>query len=382
MANLFDFLDWRGDLRMHLLPPGDADALALSAICYLDLGDPCRTPAGQTIAEAAPRIPLVPDAPKPHLVLRPKLLRAMAQCERYAGARLCNYVNIEDSTRGIQFSAVCCDLMGVGRAVCFRGTNATLVGWREDFAMSYDIVPAQRAAARYLQEVAAGSAGPLWLIGHSKGGNLAVFAAAMADPAIQDRIRLIWCFDGPGLREDICESEGYQRIRSRIRAIIPQSSVIGLLMGGHPSYIVVQSEASGLAQHDTFSWPLLPPGKLIAAEETTFSSQLMDRTLRSWLATASPEQRRAFLDAVFHILESTGASTTAEMKANILKQLPQMAQTLGSFDPETRQMLIQLASRFVAMTTVNAVDLGVGQASGGILRFLRGEKNPGGESHE
>ncbi len=382
MATLFDYCAWRGDLSFTQAPFGDLDALALSAVCYLDCGNAASTDSGLTLSELAAKVPLLPSYNKSYEKNRVLLLRAMAGTARFGGIRLSRFVNIVDAAHGIQFSALTCDVGQTGRVVCFRGTDATLVGWRENFVMAYECpVPAQRAACFYLERVAAGTDAPLILLGHSKGGNLAVYAAVCADPALQGRIRNVWSFDSPGLTEEVLDSPGYRRILPRIRAFIPQSSVIGLLMGSHPDPVIVQSNAVGLQQHDVFTWLIAPPGGFETAEETTFSSQVIDRSLHDWLKTATPGQRRTFVDAVFSVMESTGAATTAEMKASVLTRLPAMLQTANSFDAETRNMLLRLAGRFVTLATANAVDVGtnslLSQTTASVVRLIQGGRPEG-----
>ena len=384
MYDLFDYLTWRGDLTLRQVPFGDLDALALSGICYLKLPAACKTTAGLTLAEAAESLSLPENTTRPLDCTRVRLLQAMAGRPRYASLRLNLYVDILDPGQQIQFSALCCDLPDGRRAVCFRGTDATLVGWRENFSMSYGTVPAQVTAAAYLAAVSRIQEKDLLLMGHSKGGNLACYAAATAEPSLRRRIRRIWSFDGPGLADEIRESTGGRAIQPLLRAYIPQSSIIGLLMGQPAHYTVVVSSASGLAQHDAFTWSLLPPDRFETAAATTFSSQVVDRSLHEFLKHAAPEQRRQFVDAVFQVLESTGATTTAEMKTALVRDLPKVIQAAGELEPETQQMLLRLVGQFLAVTAATTLDLGlsggIAQASSVIRKLLTPEN--GGTSHD
>ncbi len=384
MYSLFDYVTWRGDLDFGKAPLGDLDALALSAICYLKLPEACKTPEGLTLEEAARSLSLPENTDRPLMVKRTRLFRAMARCSRFASLRLSQHVDILDTAHQIQFSAVCCDLPGGLRAVCFRGTDATLVGWREDFAMCYDTVPAQLTASAYLTAVARGHERMLLPLGHSKGGNLAWYASATVEEDVRRRIPLVWCFDAPGLSGEVQAGPGARAIRDRIRAFIPQTAIIGLLMGQPDRYTVVASSAAGLAQHDTFTWKIQPPAAFETAPGTSFSSRVMDKSLDDFLRNASPEQRRQFVDAVFKVLESTGATTLAEMKADFVSRLPQILQSIGEIDPQTRQMLIHLAGRFLAVTATTTLDLGlsgtVAQASAMLKKLLT--PTAGGNDHD
>ena len=176
-----------------------------------------------------------PPAPNAHAAERKELLERMAASNRFGGLMLRDFVNEVDAARSIQFSAVTADCPDGSVLVAFRSTDSTLVGWKEDFMMAFETpVPAQTEAVAYLERAAASAAGPLRLAGHSKGGNLAVYAAMNAPDAVQARIEAIYSFDGPGLDEDSIRSERYARIRSRIFSFLPQASIVGLLLAYHP----------------------------------------------------------------------------------------------------------------------------------------------------
>ena len=165
--------------------------------------------------------------------------------------------------------------------LAFRGTDGTLVGWKEDFNLSFlDVVPAQLEAADYVQTFAAGFSGPLRLGGHSKGGNLAVAGAALAGMKARDQIRSVWSFDGPGLNAYLLARPGYSELLTRIRSFVPKSSVVGLLLAHEEPYTVVDSDQEGLFQHDPYSWQVQGPG-FVRLEEVDPGSRLIDRTLKN-----------------------------------------------------------------------------------------------------
>lgn len=239
-------------------------------------------------------------------------------------------------------------------------------------------VPAQSAAVKYLNEAAALTDGPLILGGHSKGGNLAVYAAAHADPALQSRIRLIYSFDGPGLDDATMASDGYANIARRIRSFVPQQSVVGLLLAYHPEYTVVKSDGVGLLQHDSFTWQVLGTG-FIAVTELDVSSQLVDQTVHAWLSRVSPEQRRTFVNTVFDILEATGANTVKELLKDVPGRVPAILKALQKVDFETAKMIITLWGQFVTIGATNIIEL-VRQRINANNQHLQGDTNHGTES--
>lgn len=217
-------------------------------------------------------------------------------------------------------------------------------------------VPAQSAALQYLQEAAAALSGPLLLGGHSKGGNLAIYAAAHADPAVQERIRAVYSFDGPGLDDATVASQGYARIAARIRSFVPQSSVVGMLLAYHPEYTVVKSDALGLMQHDAFTWQLLGT-RFIEAPEVDAGSRLVNQTVHAWLSRVTPEQRRRFVDTLFGLLEASGATTVKELMVDVPGRAAGILKALQKVDFDTARMILTLLGDFLSIGAQNLIAL-------------------------
>jgi hypothetical protein len=234
-------------------PWNELDGLLTAVLSYLNFHG-VQDHRGWTLREAK-RIDLLIDDGSVSFPARKKVFEAMADSERFGDCRMHHFIARTDEELSMQFSAECLDLPDGTMCVIFRGTDNTLVGWREDFNMAYQTqVPAQAAAAYYLSKAVKETDGPIRLIGHSKGGNLAVYAAAGVSAKIQDRIESIWSYDGPGMNMEMARSEGFGRIRPKIRSYIPQTSIIGLLMEYYEPYTVVRSTAKGLEQHDPLTW--------------------------------------------------------------------------------------------------------------------------------
>lgn len=316
MGNLFDYLSWRGDLTFDRSPFRPVDGLILSALAYVHFGA---------------LVPEGPDAPVPlgraaegYLSLPParrgrcrcgddlRLLRALAEAPRFARLGLCRQADRFVPREETQFAALTVLLEDGSAFLAFRGTDGTLVGWKEDFNLSFlDVVPAQLEAADYVQTFAAGFSGPLRLGGHSKGGNLAVAGAALAGMKARDQIRSVWSFDGPGLNAYLLARPGYSELLTRIRSFVPKSSVVGLLLAHEEPYTVVDSDQEGLFQHDPYSWQVQGPG-FVRLEEVDPGSRLIDHTLKNWLAGLTNAQREAVVDTLYELLSSGDATTVKE----------------------------------------------------------------------
>jgi len=197
--------------------------------------------------------------------------------------------------------------------IAFRGTDYSLVGWKEDFNMSFcSSVPAQREAAAYVAEMAGMLPFNLHLGGHSKGGNLAVYAAAKVPLSVQNRIRSIYNLDGPGFTKPMLSDPGYLRVVPRIRTCIPESSIIGILLEHREPYTVIRSRQVGILQHEPYSWEIMAGGFLLA-NQMSAGSQFADRAITSWLEEMTDAERSEFVDMLYDLLRSGGATNVGDL---------------------------------------------------------------------
>ena len=354
MANLIDYLAWRGDITFDISPWNEVDGLLCAVLSYLNFHG-LQDHRGWTLREAK-RIDLLIEAQGNTFGPRKKMFEAMAETARFGDCRMHHFIALTDEDASMQFSAMCVDLPDDTMAVVFRGTDNTLVGWREDFNMSYQTrVPGQQAAAYYLSKAAKLTDRPLRLMGHSKGGNLAVYAGAHVPESIQNRIESIWSYDGPGMNLEISRSEGYGRIRDKIRSYIPQTSIIGLLMEYYKPYTVVHSTAKGLEQHDPMSWQVYGT-HFEELESIDRTASVTCNTLHEMLINSTPEQRAAFVDTLFHLADNTNATQMSDILNEKLRSLMKMAGGRKTVDPETRRVFNRLMAQAVTLGFENVVD--------------------------
>ncbi len=355
MANMNDYLVWRGDIPLAVSPWNEIDALLVSSLSYLDFhgGNDHR---GWSLRELARIEALIEKEGSATFPARKVAFQRMAESVRFSAARLHHAIALTDEEIAMQFSALCLDLEDGTTCVAFRGTDNTIVGWREDFNMAYQVqVPAQEAAIAYLNRAAGLSDRPLRLIGHSKGGNLAVYAAASVPESVQRKIESIWTFDGPGMNQEMAVTEGFLRVKDQIRSFIPQTSIIGLLMEYYRPYTVVRSDVSGISQHDPMSWQVYGP-RFETLEEVDRTAQVVRDTLHDWLDNSSPEQRGAFMDALFYMVDKTNATHMSDLSGEKLRSLRSMVGGHREVDPETRRVFDRLMTQAIALGFGNVVD--------------------------
>ena len=338
LTNILDYLKWRGDLSFSQDPPNPVDALIFSGLIYLRFGpNATAAPGGITLREAAEEFFAPPDyesraRAKNDLLL----LRAAADSHRFGESLLFmpreQFIPEEDT----QFAAVTFLLSDGSMMLSFRGTDNTLVGWKEDFNMSFrQIIPAQLLALNYTHDVWAAHTAPMRLCGHSKGGNLAVFAAARSSPMIQQWIRGVYNNDGPGFSEYMIGDPGYNAMVPRIRTFVPQSSIIGMIMEHEEPYTIIRSSQVGILQHDFFSWEVV--GKdFLPMEEITADSRFLNRTIRNWLNSMDLTERSQMVDVIFGLLMTGDVTEASEIiqPKNMLNYLKAL-----EADEETRKKL-------------------------------------------
>lgn len=305
MSNIFDYLTWRGDILFSQVSPNCVDALIFSALSYINYDDIVSGEAAETITlrETADQMIDVPDIEGRYRVKKDmELLQVAAATERFGRVKMTCYQNIFNTEEETQFAAITFLLDDGTAFLTFRGTDRSLVGWKEDFNMTYqESVPAQRLARDYLRTFALNSRMALRVGGHSKGGNLAVYAAAKNDAEIRNRIIEIYNQDGPGFREAMMKDPGYLDIIPKIHTYVPESSVFGMLLKHKEPFTIIKSKYIGVMQHDPYNWEVLG-NAFVLADELAPDSRLFDQTMDDWLVGMTNEERNEFSDTLFHLL--------------------------------------------------------------------------------
>ncbi len=352
MANFMDYLDWRGDLTVKQAPFNSIDNLILSTLIYIDFnltGMDLSAKANITIQEAGERFSMLhadekinPGRLIPDEIF--ELFDVLSRSQRFKNMKLSYYVDQIDEIEEKQFAAITVDLGNGDICIAFRGTDDTIVGWKEDFNMCFQTpVPSQIQAVEYLHQVAHGKRGKIYMGGHSKGGNLAIYAATYCHSLVRRRIAKICSFDGPGFTRDLLEKESYKSISKRIQTIVPQSSVIGILLEHDDQYEVVSSTQSGLFQHDMFSWQVLGDD-FVYVDDISASSSRVEHTMKEFIRSMSLEERQKFVEALFYVFEQTGAKTLSQLK---VREVLTILSRMGREENDNRKILTQAVRMLV-----------------------------------
>ena len=321
MADIFDYLKRRGVLSFGEDPFNEVDNLVLAMLSYTDFGGIVEDSFKRISLDTADKKYFEKhsrsEAKKSilHFMRAPLLMDDMLKGIRFRGTELTKYVDIISNDKEMQMSAVTFLLSDGSAYVAFRGTDTTVAGWKEDFNMSYlPDTEGQLSAVRYLNEVGKEIKGPIRVGGHSKGGNFAVYASAFCDTEIQDRIIAVYTNDGPGFRDEMMERESYKRILPKVVSIVPDTSIIGMLLTSNVGHIVVKSKFVGLMQHNALMW-MVERNRFKRSKQSALGS-FISNSQKEWLSNLDDESREMFVNTLFSIFEATGMATFDEMIIN------------------------------------------------------------------
>ena len=357
MKNMLDYIKEFGHVSFEERAFSEIDALVLTELEYLPLEKVVPSDENGenfvTVKEIAEYMQehkqeLFDENPMMITQERHEVSQVIVDAPRFQSLKFFGVVSEWDKDTTKQFAAVTVEVEPSVRLVVFRGTDETLIGWKEDFLMTYSpLVAAQTDAKEYLAKQASLFDGDLMVSGHSKGGNLAIYAAATQEEDVQLRIVDIFCFDSPGLYRSVLETKGYQNIVPLAMRYIPQDSLVGLMLESEVPYVIVKSNATGAMQHSAMTWEI-EDGQFIKMEKLTKNSQLNDQTFKKWTESVSDEELELFWNVFFELLFSVGIDTVNDLYGQFMHYVQEFLKAAGDMDEEKRELLTRIALLLVS----------------------------------
>lgn len=374
---IYDYVDLRGDLSPIDFPYNEIDFLIFSELSYINLDEIIQLDYEHiiTIHDAFlayndfyknTNMPLNPTIRESYT-----LFEKMAKSYRYQNIQMISFVNDIDKELIKQFSAMTLILENQDMVVVYRGTDDSLVGWHEDFLMLCEnVVPAQLSSVEYLKYISDFSYSyslldslknkylapsffqrlkkhfqykkqrPIYLTGHSKGGNLAMYAGCFIDSEIQKRIIQIYNYDGPGFQDEIMLSSEYKNMLPIIQSYIPHYSFFGIVLGHEENYHVVHSHYTGMLQHNGFSWEVGPYHFVedeLSCESVNFAIKVL-----LFLEKLSNEDKHLFVDSMFKLFDTLNLYTFSDLSHISYKHILGAIKELTLLDSKVRKMLIEV----------------------------------------
>ncbi len=347
MGNIMDYISWRGDLSFEQSQFNEVDNLILACFSYVNLdGIPAVTKQKgiglKKLTEEFMKLHTMKEleADESFIRLAPFMMMEMAKSVRFGKCVVRNYVNDIVTEAEQQFAAMEIVLEDGTSYVSFRGTDDTIIGWKEDFNLSTGVVPAQKRAIEYLQKISEHTDGMLRVGGHSKGGNLAIYGSVMCKSA-HEKILEIYSNDGPGFSREFQELPEMKEMMPKIIRIIPEYSIIGTLLEHEKEPVIVASSSKGLLQHDGFSWEVQGPA-LVRRDSLNKTALRFIEILHKWIDGMDMEQKRLLIEDLFATLQASGYENLSEVQSGGLKSLAAMVKRVEKFAPESRGMMQEL----------------------------------------
>lgn len=358
MSNILDYITWRGDLSFAAAPFNEVDGLILAQLSMFRWENGLEDGASARLSELYEPMNYQPVSVGFTMDNDMKLLERVTHSRRFGEITLSGYVHAFDEAAEKQFAAITLHLDDGTAYVSFRGTDNTLVGWKEDCNMAFSTpVPAQQAAKEYLDAAAARDACALRVGGHSKGGNLAMYAAATAAQAARDKLIAVYNNDGPGLSDRMDAPALYARIAGRLRSFVPQGSIVGMLLAHPDEYTVVKSKSVSILQHDPYSWQVEGP-VFVRMPGLSRDSARFDAAFRQWLGDVSDDDREVLIDTLFTVLAAANSQTFGrEFWQAVVRNPVPVLSAMKDVEPGDRRRIARMIADLAAkVRTAEAED--------------------------
>lgn len=347
MGTIIDYVREYGCYTFEKKPFNEVDSLVLSQLSYLkfdglapELSEHKKAVSIGYLNQHAQRDKLFAD--KRFADNNYALFTALCGSLRFGKMRMNYYVNEVDTEKEVQFSAIVFYLGKGCTYVAYRGTDETIVGWKEDFNLAFQTpVPGQLKSVDYLKKAAWRIRGSFYVGGHSKGGNLAVYAAMNAAPRLQKRIVEVYSHDGPGFRPEILASADFDRIAGKIRKIVPQSSFIGMLLQSQEQYQVIESAGFGLLQHDPFTW-IVERNTFQRADKIYEGRLFLDETLNEWILGMEEAQIQFFVDTLYQVVSEAEIDNLIDFTDRWKENVNALIEALKDLDDVSKKMMGQI----------------------------------------
>lgn len=345
MKNIFDYLLYYKDDTLDKVCFNEVDSLALSLLSYVKFDN------------------IIPSSKKDSILLKDacdlflekysekdfkteywmfpicyKLMKVLSVSNRFSFARLGYLVTSTDS-KG-QFGAITIRFPSGITYISYEGTDSSIVGWKEDFELMFQYpISSQSLAQNYFDETLTLFDREIYVGGHSKGGNLAMYAYMYGKSYYKKRVKQVYNFDGPGFLDEVVESSLYKEMSSKLTMIVPKESVVGMMLG-HGKYRVVNSSFKAVLQHDATSWECF--GGHFVDTKLSKKSEKLENNLKEYLDGMSLEEKKNFVETFFAVFEHANITNIMQLKEFKISNLLNIMKEVKSVPSSTKRNLIAI----------------------------------------
>lgn len=339
-----DYLKWRGDLTFKQSSFNEVDNLILSEFSYIEINKKLFTKTvtiKEVIEDYFKKYTEKEIIKKFALSQNPYLFfKLLGESKRFGNLQVSHCINKISKKEEKQFSALYVHLNFNTIYVAFKGTDESLIGWKEDLNMGYmEEIPSQKEAVTYTNQI------PfyiqhIFLGGHSKGGNLAVYASVKCKNSIRRKIKNVFNNDGPGFSEEFLLSSHYVSLLPKIFSFQPETSIIGMLLTHKGEYKVIKSDSIGLWQHDPLTWQV-ENTSFVTIKEVDETSNKINDTITNWLEQVDKKKRKVFINTLYQVLDKSNISNIEQLVKLKIRHLPGLLKTFTKLDVETKNIILE-----------------------------------------
>ncbi len=349
--NIISYAKEYGRQTFSQMPFNEVDALLLCQLSYLNYKDFVGSFEDESVPLPISNIYYDPEREKIfdgywYRDENRELFETVVNSTRYGSMKLYGYTDLEITEEDTVFSAVTFLISKDHDFVAFRGTGADLTGWKEDMKLAYSRpVGAQKLAAAYLETALSKVNGNLSVGGHSKGGNLAVYAAMCCPEEERERILTVYDNDGPGFRPELIDNDGYRAVKDKIRKFIPRSSAVGVILENTGRYEVVDCWGVGNLQHNTYTWKS-ENGSFLRSKDMKLSKKTRDAALNDWILSLTEDEIATFIDTLYDTITASDAKSVYDLKADLSGSLKGSIHYVKELDVDTKKALQKIIISF------------------------------------
>ncbi len=353
--NILDYIRVRGDLSFKSDPFNDVDNLVFSQMIYAGFDKILKNDEKIRIEELGERFFEDKQSDRKNITYANRdgilVLKEMYKSPRYKDLPVYNYISILHTDTAEQFAAMMVDLPDRTTVVCFKGTDEHMIGWKEDLYLSYKEIAGQNDAVDYVNKHCS-ILRKYRIIGHSKGGNLAAYAALRCNPLLRMRIEQIISNDGPGLRPGSYDKKEFDKIKDRYRLIAPEKDAIGTIYEIAPKKTIARISTKNIVEaHNILTWQI-EANRIAKADMDSYQTDRTRQALVQFLKDTTPEQREIFVEELFKAFDDAKITTVTQLASGGLPILFRVIKELSEMDTIAKNIAVRFSKVLgVSMTS-------------------------------
>ncbi len=343
LKNIYDYLDYYGDVSFDEMCFQEVDSLIFSLLSYAKFESivPKFKKDFISLKEACLQFLKVhkKDYKKEdwlYPIVYP-IIERLSKSVRFQNVKCYHFVNYIDENG--QFGAVTFRFNGI-TYISYEGTDSSVVGWKEDLEMIYQYpIASQKKAVDYFNDTLNVFDRMIYIGGHSKGGNLAMYAYLNGKSYYKGRVKQVYNFDGPGFFDDVLQTDAYQEMCTKLTTIVPSQSIVGMCLE-HIHVEAISSSSFSIMQHDASTWEVFG-GKFVTCDLSKQSERL-NQNLKQYISDMNLEERKQFVETSFAVFEKSKITNIMQLKDFNIATLLSIMKEIKNIPSNTKRNFVAI----------------------------------------